>query len=93
MIRNDAWLADLRARLDDWSGRIEQLDQQARHADPARRARLEEQLVILRRLREDTENRLQTLLRATGTEPPPVLHARSSGAWQRRHQAFERLHG
>ena len=48
---------------------------------------------ILRRLREDTENRLQTLLRATGTEPPPVLHARSSGAWQRRHQAFERLHG
>lgn len=92
MTRHDEWLASLRTRLDAWSAGIDRLALQVRHADAGSRAALAAELELLQRMRDDAERRLQSLSRSDA-EPPPVLRARSTGAWRRRHTAFARLHG
>lgn len=90
--RKDAWLVALRARFDAWSADIDRLALQARHADTATRLRLEEELILLGRMREDAQSRLHALARSD-EEPPPAARTDAAAALRRLHRAVERVHG
>ena len=87
MDNRDAFVAKLKAQLDDWNAELDQFEARARKARADQQAAYNQQLADLRRRRDDAQQRLMQLQQASA-EAWDEIKRGADDAWAELASAF-----
>lgn len=88
MTNRDEYLETFKTKLDEWNAEINKLESKAREAQAGAQAQFDEQLELLREMRDNAQKNFNEMQNAT-TEAWDVMLQGTEKAWQAWNNAFE----